>query len=111
MTNDSEVIELLRDIKSLLEVLAEPKLQEREKSARDILRRIAGRSEPKRAALLLMNGQLTRQEIIKSTQIDPAEMTRLTKAVLAEGLLTEKAGKPAVLVRSLNSLFVDGKEQ
>lgn len=84
MSNDSE---LLREIRDLLQVIAEPALAERDKRRRASLLEIVGNSKTRAEAVGLMDGTRVQSVIQKATKIDVGGLSRLVKAMRNAGLL------------------------
>lgn len=83
----NEQTELLREIRDLLLVMAEPALAKRDETLREKLKQIAGRSAAKNRAVLLMDGTRSQASIKSEAKIDQGDLSRLTKALREAGLL------------------------
>ncbi len=66
----NEQTDLLREIRDLLQVIAEPALARRDEGLRASLREIVGKSKAKAGATLLMDGSRTQIVICKESGID-----------------------------------------
>lgn len=64
----NEQTELLKEIRDLLQVIAEPGLAKRDEKRRSALREIIGKSQQKIKAALLMDGSLTQSAIGKQAE-------------------------------------------
>lgn len=100
-------LEVLQEIRDLLMLIAEPQLEERDKKRRDELREIAGRSEKKIAAILLMDGSRTKAEISRESSMDPSDLTKLAKALGAVKLLKsdDRLANPELIIPVSSSAF------
>ncbi|MEX0955275.1 MAG: hypothetical protein WDZ83_08705 [Rhizobiaceae bacterium] len=83
----SEDTELLREIRDLLRLIAEPALAERDKKLRALLLEIVGRSKRKADAVVLMDGTRTQTAIRNKCGIDMGDLSRLVKALREAALI------------------------
>jgi hypothetical protein len=85
----TELIETVRKIHGLLELLAEEKIAARDAKPRTTLREIVGASQPKQKSVFLMNGTRTQKEIRADTTVNQGNLStmvgKLHKAKLLEG--------------------------
>lgn len=85
----SELVETVRKIHGLLELLAEEKIAERDAKQRTNLREIVGASPPKQKSVFLMNGTRTQKEIRIATGVNQGNLStmvgKLHKAKLLAG--------------------------
>ena len=88
----NEQTELLREIRDLLLVIAEPALAKRDERLRESLTQIVGKSKPRAKAVLLMDGARSQTVIKKDAGIDAGDLSRCVKA-LREALLISKDDK------------------
>jgi len=84
-----EQTELLREMRDLLKVMAEPALRKRDKTARASLVKIVGNGMVKAKAVLLMDGSRNQATICKESGIDTGNLSRLVSALRRSSLLTE----------------------
>jgi hypothetical protein len=99
MSDESaELIDLVRKIHGLLELLAEDKIAERDAKQRMSLLQIAGSSLPKQRSALLMDGSRTQAEIQRATSINQGHLSTLVKALHAAALLAGDPKKPALAI-------------
>jgi|ERR1700734_3368838 hypothetical protein len=92
-----EQTELLREIRDLLRLIAEPALAKRDEASRASLLELAGRSKVAAKAVLLMDGSRSQAAIRKESGIDGGNLSRLTKALRAKGLI-EASDQPKLVV-------------
>ncbi|WP_193177850.1 hypothetical protein [Oricola nitratireducens] len=83
----SEDTELLREIRDLLRLIAEPALAERDKKLRALLLQIVGKSKRKADAVVLMDGTRTQTAIWNECGIDRGDLSRLVKALHEAALI------------------------
>ena len=93
-----EQTELLREMRDLLLLIAEPALAKRDEKPRADLAAIVGRSKPRAKAALLMDGSRPAKAISKESGIDPGDLSRMTKALRAKSLVAADEKKPKLLV-------------
>jgi hypothetical protein len=85
--NMTEDTELLREIRDLLRLMAEPALAERDKKRRALLLQIVGKSKRKAEAVVLMDGSRSQAAIRKDCAIDAGDLSRLIKALREASLI------------------------
>ena len=99
----------LRQIRQLLELLAEPAIAKRDAKLRAELRAIVGNSRKKRDSVLLMNGTHTRTEIIAKASIDKKDISVLIGKLDKAGLLAGDKKQPNLAI-SVPPGFFDADE-
>lgn len=104
--NESE-LDVLREIRDLLMLMAEPQLAERDKVRREQLRKVAGRGEKNMKAVLLMDGTRNQAAIAKEAPIDGGQLSGLVKALREAKLLREDAN-PSLVIPVSESMFKEG---
>lgn len=83
----SDDTELLREIRDLLRLMAEPALAMRDERLRTSLQQVIGKSRQKAEAVLLMDGTRSQAAIRKGCEIDDGNLSRLVKALREAGLI------------------------
>jgi len=101
----SHDIQLLTEIRDLLQVMAEPALAERDKKLRSSLRDVVGRSARKAEAILLMDGSRVQSAIVKESGIDQGDLSRLVKTLAAEKLISADQKHPKLTLKVPASFF------
>ncbi len=101
----TEQTELLREMRDLLRVIAEPALAKRDERLRASLLEIVGKSKPKANAVTLMDGARTQTAIRKETGIDHAQLSRLVKALRNASLLVANSNHPKLVITVPPSSF------
>jgi hypothetical protein len=94
----SEDTELLREIRDLLRLVAEPALAEREKALRSALLQIVGKSKQKEQAVVLMDGTRSQMAIHKQCGIDKGALSRLVKSLREASLLGDDDKQPKTVL-------------
>ena len=93
-----EQVELLREMRDLLRVIAEPALAKRDEEFRAALTEIVGKSRSKAKAVLLMDGSRSQTTICKQSGIDPGALSRLGKALRVKGLIKADGTDPKLII-------------
>ena len=83
----SEDTKLLREMRDLLLVMAEPALAKRDERLRAALGDIVGKSKPRAKAVLLMDGTRSQSSIKNESGIDAGDLSRCVKALREASLL------------------------
>ncbi|MDP4199051.1 MAG: hypothetical protein Q8922_14955 [Bacteroidota bacterium] len=83
----SREIELLTEIRDLLEAMAEPAIAKRDEKFRDGILAVAGKSQKSCNAILLMDGSRTQANIVKEAEIDQGQLSRLVKNLKTNSLI------------------------
>jgi hypothetical protein len=90
MGNDvDELLETVRKIHGLLELLAEDKIAERDAKQRAELREIVGASPAKQQSILLMDGSRTQAEIQRATSVNQGNLSTMVGKLYKAKLLTD----------------------
>ena len=93
----NEQTELLREMRDLLLVMAEPALEKRDERLRAELRDIVGKSKPLAKAVLLMDGTRSQSAIKSQSAIDAGNLSRCVKS-LRESSLLAKDENPKLII-------------
>jgi len=105
-----EQTELLREMRDLLRIIAEPALAARDQKLRAALLEIVGKSQSKGKATLLMDGSRTQAAIVTESGIDQGNLSRLLKALRAKELLGVDEKHPKLAI-SIPAVFFDRSEE
>ena len=89
-----EILETLRKICGLLELLAEDKIAQRDAKQRGTLREIVGTSSAKQKSVFLMDGNRTQAEIIRATSVNQGHLSTMVSKFHKEKLLVNDTKKP-----------------
>ena len=90
--------ELLREIRDLLRLIAEPAIAKRDERLRAGLLEIVGKSQLRAKAVLLMDGSKTQAAICKVAGIDAGQLSRLAKSLRAKSLIEADEKQPKILI-------------
>ncbi|MBI1814170.1 MAG: hypothetical protein HYR72_04280 [Deltaproteobacteria bacterium] len=101
----SRDIELLSEIRDLLQVMAEPALAQRDVKLRSSLRTVVGRSAKKARAVRLMDGSRAQSAIVKESGIDQGGLSRLVKALATAQLISADEKHPKLVVKVPSNFF------
>ena len=104
MTEDTE---LLREIRDLLLVMAEPALAKRDERLREVLVEIVGKSKARAKAVLLMDGSRPQTTIKKESGIDQGDLSRSVKALREANLIAKGDDKHPKLVITIPPNFFE----
>ena len=105
-----EQTQLLREMRDLLRVIAEPQLAARDKRLRSAILEVVGGSTGRAKAALLMDGSRGQAELVKESGMDQGGLSRLVKALKAKGLIKGEEKRPK-LVLSVPPNFFDSSEK
>jgi DNA-binding MarR family transcriptional regulator len=104
--NDAEFA-MLTEIRDLLLLIAEPQIAQRDKSMRDELRKIAGKSMKNIKAISLMDGSRNQSVIAKEVPMDHGNLSKLVKT-LDEAKLLRSSTNPTIAIPVSESMFREG---
>lgn len=107
----SKELELLAEIRDLLQIIAEPALAQRDAKLRASLKSVVGVSSKKIGAVLLMDGARSQSEIAKATGIDAGDLSRLVKELTAQKLIVVDAKRPKLLLNIPPNFFEKNKNE
>lgn len=104
----SREIELLTEIRDLLQAMAEPALAKRDEKFREAIRTVAGKSQKNGIAIMLMDGSRPQSAIAKEARMDQGNLSRLVKALGTQSLIAADEKHPKLRV-NLPPNFFDQK--
>ena len=102
----NEQTELLREMRDLLRLLAEPALAQRDQRLRTSLLEIVGKAKSKAKAVFLMDGSRGQAAVCKESGVDDGNLSRLVKALRTAGLVGPE-GKPLKLAIAIQNDFFE----
>jgi hypothetical protein len=106
----SKEIELLVEIRDLLQVMAEPALAKRDDKFRAAIRAVVGRSQKNASAIMLMDGSRAQAAISKEAGVDAGQLSRLIKLLEKNALIGADEKHPKLRVKlPLNFFDENGK--
>ena len=99
MSDDStELLETVRKIHGLLELLAEDKIAQRDAKQRTALLEIVGTSTTKQKSVFLMDGTRTQTEIHGATSVNKGHLSTMVGRLFNAKLLVGDAKKPKLAI-------------
>jgi len=100
------VLDELRQMRKLLELLAEPAIAQRDAKLREELRKIVGSSSKKRQSVFLMDGSRTQAQIVTQTSVNQGALSTMVGKLEGAGLLADGKKAPKLAI-SIPSNFFD----
>ena len=108
--NSTELIETIRKIHGLLELLAEDKIAQRDAKKRETLREIVGASTAKQNSILLMDGTRTQKEILAETSVNQGNFCSLIGKMHKAKLLVGDTKTPKLAISIPPNFFETNAE-
>lgn len=108
--NSTELLETVRKIHSLLELLAEDKIAQRDAKQRDALREIVGSSVTKQKSVYLMDGTRTQTEIHQATLVNKGHLSTMVGKLHKAKLLVGDGKKPKLAISIPQNFFESDAE-
>jgi len=93
-----EQTQLLREMRDLLLVMAEPALAQRDQKSRALIRQVVGKSKPKAKAVVSMDGSRNQATVCKESGMDQGNLSRLVKALRAKELIGADEKHPKLVI-------------
>jgi hypothetical protein len=109
--DQNEQTELLREMRDLLRVIAEPTLAKRDEARRASLLKIVGTGRTKAKAVFLMDGTRSQTMICEESGIDNGNLSRLVKDLRAKGLITSLEKQPKLVIAIPPNFFEDQENE
>ncbi|MCC6679679.1 MAG: hypothetical protein IT445_02145 [Phycisphaeraceae bacterium] len=103
--NANELLVTVRKIYSLLELLAEDKIAQRDAKQRTALLEIVGTSAKKQKSVLLMDGTRTQKEIITKTSVNQGDLSAMVGKLHRAKLLTGDKKTPKLIITIPSNFF------
>lgn len=100
------LLEEVRQIRKLLELLAEPAIAQRDAKLRAELRKIVGSGSKKQESVFLMDGSRTQKQIISQTSVNQGHLSTMVGKLESAGLLADGKKQPKLTI-SIPSNFFD----
>lgn len=108
--NSTELLETVRKIYGLLELLAEDKIAERDAKQRKTLRETVGGSVPMQNSIHLMDGTRTQKDIRAKTSANPSNLSTIVGKLHDANLLVGDDTRTPKLAISIPSTFFERDE-
>lgn len=103
--NSVDVLETLRKIYGLLELLAEDKIAQRDEKQRAAILEIVGKSMPKQKSVLLMDGTRTQSQICGVTSIHKGQLSTMVGELNKAQLLVGDIKQPKLTISIPQNFF------
>lgn len=101
----TEQTELLREMRDLLLVIAEPALAKREEKLRESLAKIVGKSKITAKAVLLMDGSRSQTVVKTESGIDASQLSRCVRSLREASLIGKDDKHPKLVIAIPINLF------
>ena len=108
MSEDSELLGAVQEIRDLVRLMAEPAIAERDKKLRTELKRIVGRSKVSAESVLRMDGSRTQADIQRETGMNQGSLSTLVKQLKAGKLLADDGKRPGLAIQIPRNFFESG---
>src|SRR5690242_11647208 len=102
---DDALLDEVRKMRKLLELLAEPAIAQRDAKLRDALREIVGSSAKKQQAVMLMNGTRTQAQIVTQTSVHQGDLSTMVGRFESAGLLLDGRKQPKLAIPIPSNFF------
>jgi len=96
--NAELLLKEVREMRKLLELLAEPAIAERDGKLRGELRNIVGSSVRKQRSVFLMDGTRTQKQIIERTRVNQGGLSTMVGRLESAGLLADGRKQPKLAI-------------
>jgi hypothetical protein len=106
--HSTEILSTLREIRDLIQLMAEPAIATRDQTLRDELRKIVGNSKPKAKAASLMNGSRTQTDIHRESGMQQSNLSTLVKQMAERKLILGAGKKPRLAITIPANFFEKG---
>lgn len=99
------LLEEVRQMRKLLELLAEPAIAQRDAKLRDELRKIVGTSQKKQESVYLMDGSRTQKQIQDQTYVHQGDLSTMVGKLGSAGLLADGKKQPKLAISIPSNYF------
>lgn len=96
--SSTELLEMVRKIHDLLELIAEDKIAERDAKQRAELREIVGTGVAKQKSVLLMDGTRTQSDIVRETSVNQGHLSTMVGRLHKAKLIADETKKPKLVI-------------
>lgn len=104
------IVDELRRLRHLVELIAEPAIAQRDHKLRERLRSIVGTSTKKQKSVLLMDGTRTQTQIVSETSVNQGDLSTMVGKLDSAGLLADGKKQPKLSISVPANFFdSDGK--
>lgn len=109
MSEESELLKAVEEIRDLVRLMAEPAIAERDQKLRAELKRIVGNSTPKAKSVFRMDGSRTQAIIRSETGINQGHLSTLVKNLANSKFLSGDGKKPKLAISIPANFFYAGE--
>jgi CRP-like cAMP-binding protein len=95
---NDELLQEVRQMRKLLELLAEPAIAQRDAKLRGELRKIVGSSPKRQQSALLMDGSRTQAQIAAQTSVNQGHLSTMVGKLESVGLLADGKKHPKLSI-------------
>lgn len=95
----------VREMRKLLELLAEPAIAQRDAKLRNELRKIVGSGAKKQKAVFLMDSTRTQKQIIEQTGVNQGDLSTMVGKLATAGLLADGKKQPKLAIAVPSNFF------
>lgn len=99
------LLEEVRQMRELLELLAEPAIANRDAKLRAQLRQIVGASSKKQESVILMDGSRTQTQIASETGVNKGHLSTMVGKLESAALLADGRKQPRLAISILQNFF------
>ncbi|MCY3018367.1 MAG: hypothetical protein NTW87_04955 [Planctomycetota bacterium] len=92
------LLEEVRQLRKLVELLAEPAIAQRDAKLRGELRNIVGSSIKKQRSVFLMDGSRTQKQILAQTGVNQGDLSDMVGKLETAGLLADGRKQPKLAI-------------
>src|SRR6266446_825890 len=93
-----DILAELRQMRKLLELLAEPAIAQRDAKLRDELRKIVGSSLKNQQSVFLMDGSRTQAQIVAQASVHQGNLSTMVGNLDSAGLLADGRKQPKLVI-------------
>lgn len=105
MSESTQLLEAISEIRDLVRLMAEPQIAARDQKLRDELIRIVGRTESRGRVVLLMNGSNTQAMIHSQTGFHRGNLSTLIKELSKHKLIVGDPKQPKLAISVPSDFF------
>ncbi|MBK9239270.1 MAG: hypothetical protein IPL75_03190 [Acidobacteria bacterium] len=103
--SDVELLKEVRQMRKLLELIAEPAIAQRDAKLREDLRSAVGNGARKQKSIFLMDGTRTQTQIANQVPVDQGDLSKLLARLESSDLLVDGRKQPKLAISIPVSFF------
>lgn len=100
-----QLLEEVRQLRRLVELMAEPAIAQRDAKLRENLRSIVGSSAKKQQSIFLMDGSRNQSQIVAATSVHQGELSTMVGKLNEAGLLADGKKNPRLSITIPSNFF------